>query len=352
MNIDYLIIGQGISGTWLSYYLQKEGKSFFVIDNNSGNSSSKVTAGVVNPVTGRRHVSVWMADELLPFVWNAYNELGNHLGIKAISQKKIVDFFPSAQMRMSFQQRADEGAGYVSMPEDENRFRQDFNYEMGFGEISPVYTAHPENILPAWRQLLVQKKLLIEEDFDLPALQVKKDGVQYGSITASKIIFCDGHHSACNPYFKQLPFAPNKGEALIAEIPGLPSDLIYKKTNVLVPLATPGLWWVGASYEWDYQTEGPTKEFRDRTEQSLKEWLKIPFKITGHLSGLRPATLERRPFVGFHPLQPTIGILNGMGAKGCSLAPYFAQQLVNHLIHQRPIAGEADVKRFSGILSR
>jgi L-2-hydroxyglutarate oxidase LhgO len=28
MNIDVLIIGQGISGTFLSYYLQNEGKSF------------------------------------------------------------------------------------------------------------------------------------------------------------------------------------------------------------------------------------------------------------------------------------------------------------------------------------
>ena len=351
MHIDYLIIGQGISGTWLSYYLQKEGKSFIVIDNNSGNSSSRITAGVINPVTGRRHVSVWMADELLPFVWNAYNEIGNHLGIKAISQKNIVDFFPSAQMRLSFQQRADEDASYVSMPEDENRFHQVFNYDLGFGEIKPVYTAHLENILRAWRQLLVQKKILIEEDFGLKSLQVKKDGIQYGSISADKIIFCDGHHCANNPYFKQLPFAPNKGEALIAEIPGLSSDMIYKKTNVLVPLITPGLWWVGASYEWDFDTTSPTKEFRDKTEQSLKEWLKIPYKITNHLSGLRPATLERRPFVGFHPQQPNIGILNGMGTKGCSLAPYFAKQLVDHLVRQQPLAGDADVKRFSGILS-
>lgn len=352
MQVDFLIIGQGISGTWLSYYIQKEGKSFIVIDNNAGNSSSKITAGVINPVTGRRHVSVWMADELLPFVWKVYNEIGNYLDIKAISQKKIIDFFPSAQMRLSFQQRVEEAAEYVSIPGDENCFHNLFNYELGFGEIKPAYTANVENILPAWRQWLVQNKLLIEEEFGLIDLQVKKDSVQYKNITAAKIIFCDGHHCANNPYFKQLPFAPNKGEALIAEIPDLPSDIIYKKTNVLVPLVTPGLWWVGASYEWNFDTTEPTKEFRDKTEMSLKEWLKIPFKITSHLSGLRPATLERRPFVGFHPQQPNIGILNGMGTKGCSLAPYFAKQLVDHSVHQYPISGEADVRRFSKILSR
>jgi len=62
--------------------------------------------------------------------------------------------------------------------------------------------------------------------------------------------------------------------------------------------------------------------------------------------------LERRPFVGFHPLYPSVGILNGMGTKGCSLAPYFSQQLVNHISSQLPIHPEADIKRFARVLSR
>ena len=66
MEVDYLLIGQGISGTWLSYYLRKEGKSFMVIDNDSPVASSRIAAGVINPVTGRRHVEVWMANEILP----------------------------------------------------------------------------------------------------------------------------------------------------------------------------------------------------------------------------------------------------------------------------------------------
>jgi hypothetical protein len=56
--------------------------------------------------------------------------------------------------------------------------------------------------------------------------------------------------------------------------------------------------------------------------------------------------------VGLHPVHTNIGILNGMGTKGCSLAPYFARQLVEHLLYQHSITGEADIKRFSRILSR
>ena len=352
MQIDYLIIGQGISGTWLSYYLQKEKKSFVVIDNNFKDSSSRIAAGIINPVTGRRHVPVWMAEEILPFVWHAYNEIGNKLGITAISLKNILDFFPSPQMRLSFLNRVEEDNTYVNNYPEQNHFMQLFNYEFGCGEIQPVYMAHLETLLPAWRKQLKSNNQLLEKEFEIKELKISTDKIQYGDFTASAIIFCDGNSSANNPYFKQLPFAPNKGEALLVEIPGLSNNFIYKKGMMLAPFATPGLWWIGSDYAWEFDTANPTKEFREKTEQLLKEWLKMPFKIIDHLAGVRPATLERRPFVGLHPLHPNIGILNGMGTKGCSLAPFFARQFVNNLLCNDPITPEADLKRFSKTLAR
>lgn len=352
MFVDYLIVGQGISGTWLSYYLQKENKSLLVIDNNSPNSSSKIAAGIINPVTGRRHVEVWMANEILPFALNAYKQIGNELAITAISQKNIIDFFPSPQMRVSFMQRIEEKAEYVYNITEENQFQNFFQYDFGCGEIKPVYTAHLETLLPAWRTHLYEERLLLEEEFDIAQLKVNKENIQYKHITASAIIFCDGNSGASNPYFNQLPFAPNKGEVLIAEIPDLPATNIYKKGMMLAPLATKGMWWVGSDYKWEFDNPNPTAEFREKTEQLLNNWLKVPFKIVSHVSGVRPATLERRPFVGFHPLHPNVGILNGMGTKGCSLAPFFARQLLQKMLHGVAILPEADINRFSRILSR
>ena len=121
---------------------------------------------------------------------------------------------------------------------------------------------------------------------------------------------------------------------------------------MIVPMAAKDMFWIGASYIWDFDNAEPTAEFREKTEQVLKDWLKIPFRIVEHRSGLRPATLERRPFVGFHPRQPAIGILNGMGTKGYSLAPFFARQLTDHICHGAPITPEADVSRFRKILAR
>jgi hypothetical protein len=51
-----------------------------------------------------------------------------------------------------------------------------------------------------------------------------------------------------------------------------------------------------------------------------------------------------------HPVHTCAGILNGMGTKGCSLGPLFAQQLTRHLLYNEPIMPDVDVRRFNRIL--
>jgi glycine/D-amino acid oxidase-like deaminating enzyme len=352
MNVDVLIIGQGICGTFLSWYLQKEEKTVLVIDNNDSNAPSRLAAGIINPVTGRRLVTVWMVDEVLPFAWKAYSEFGYELDITAISQKSIIDFFPNPFMRESFLQKIETGDPYVHAFPEQNQFNSFFNYELGCGEIRPVYMVNMEALLPAWRHQLKNSQSLLEETFDISLLKVNDEGIEYKDITAQKIIFCDGVASFENPFFKQLPFAPNKGEALVIRAHDIPPHHIYKKSMMLAPLQEPGMFWVGASYIWDFDNAAPTPEFREKTQQVLKEWLKVPFTIEEHRSGLRPATLERRPFTGFHPAHSVVGILNGMGTKGYSLAPFFARQLADNICYGKPIVPEADVARFKKTLMR
>src|SRR2546428_174121 len=102
MQTDVLIIGQGISGTMLSWFLHKAGKSFTVVDDNNSNAPSKVAAGVINPVTGRRFAYSWMIDVVMPFAAHTYQDIGDFLGKKIVAKKDIIDFFPSAQMRDAF----------------------------------------------------------------------------------------------------------------------------------------------------------------------------------------------------------------------------------------------------------
>ena len=51
-KIDVVIVGQGIAGTILAFYLLKKNKSFLIIDSIKPNqlSSSKIALGVYNPL--------------------------------------------------------------------------------------------------------------------------------------------------------------------------------------------------------------------------------------------------------------------------------------------------------------
>jgi glycine/D-amino acid oxidase-like deaminating enzyme len=349
-KVECIVVGQGVCGTFLTWYLKKAGMSFIVIDNNDPASSSRVAAGVINPVTGRRIVKTWMIDELMPFVQQAYGEISDCLGIDCLENTRIVNLFPTPQMRNAFAERAVEEQHFLELSADDHRYRPFLEYAFGSGEIRPAYLAKLHRLLPAWREELSRSSSLIEEEFELWRLAITDNHITYKDLQAERIIFCDGSSAFNNEFFRSLPFAPNKGEALVLRIKDLPTDAVFKKAITLVPLE-PEIFWAGASHEWEFSSAGPTEEFRTKTEKQLRNWLKIPFSIEDHVAAIRPATLERRPFVGLHPHFPRVGILNGMGTKGCSLAPYFANEFAQHLTKKTAILPQADVGRFTRILT-
>jgi glycine/D-amino acid oxidase-like deaminating enzyme len=351
MQTSTLIIGQGLCGTWLSYWLQQQGASFLVLDENRGNSSTKVASGIINPVTGRRMAKTWLADELLPFAEHAYAALGKELEATLITPCDILDFFSAPDRRLDFEKRAQQFESYLNWPTDEHAWLHFFNYSFGYGIVSPAWQADVQTMLQGWRARLLQTDSLLEEKYEPEALQILPDGIRYKNITAERMVFCDGTAAMEHHFFTSLPFAFNKGEALIISAPELPHEFIYKKTSTITPWKD-GLFWVGSNYDREYTDDQPSTAFRQQTEQWLKHFLKIPFTVEEHLAALRPTTLERRPFVGFHPNHHQLGIFNGMGTKGVSLAPFFGKQLAENIVQKQPIMAEVDVKRHARILAR
>ena len=59
-NFDYIIVGRGLAGTVLSLALIKENKKVLIIDEPSLSSSSKVAAGLYQPMTFKRTVETWV----------------------------------------------------------------------------------------------------------------------------------------------------------------------------------------------------------------------------------------------------------------------------------------------------
>lgn len=351
-DIDYIIVGQGVSGTFLSYYLYKAGKNILVIDEPKPFTATKIASGVINPVTGRRVVQTWLIEDIMPFARNAYNEIGKELNANLIRQCNVLSFHGNGQMQKAYDDRTIEGNKYLKEVEHINELKNYFNFYFGVGETNPCYLADMQTLQTKWREKLLTEDLLLEEKFDFSFLNSQSnEKISYKNITAQKIIFCDGVEGMKNNFFGLLPFTKNKGEVLIAEIPGLPRTNIYKQSLTIVPWKD-NLFWIGSQYEWNYADAQPSAAFRIKAEMQLQQWLRLPYKILSHWAAERPANIERRPFVGLHPQYSNIGILNGMGTKGCSLAPFFAHQFLQQLINRTPINPLADVARFTKTLAR
>ncbi len=349
--IDYIILGQGISGSWMGYYLLKAGKKILVIDNEKPFTASRIASGVINPVTGRRVVKTWMIDEIMNYAANAYTQFQEEHHANIIKETNILSFHATQQMKDAHDTKLPNQLDYLHIPENESQWEQYFHYRFGITEVSPSWLVDIPAFVQNVRETFIKNECYLNDNFHWNDCIVTNDYVEYKGIKASKIICCEGVSGEQNPYFHLLPYAKNKGEVLIMDIPDLPRNHIYKQNITITPWKN-DLFWVGSSYEWNFSDDQPTAAFRIKTELQLQQWLKLRYSVKEHWSALRPANLERRPFAGIHPHHPAVAILNGMGTKGCSLSPYFASQLTQHLINGSPITPEADVNRFTKVLAR
>ncbi len=278
-QVDYLIVGQGLCGTFLSWYLEQYNKSYIVIDEDKPFTASKVSSGIINPITGRRFVKTWMIDELLPFANKAYTEISETLnkfaschpersrGINCIEQKNVIHFFSNKESQNIFYNRLQEDPQYLrsshTSPLEE---LVEANY--GYGEINPCYLVNTRSILNNYRKKLIDENRLLNEQFNIDALQIHSNSITYKDITAEKIIFCDGASGAKNPFFKNLPYALNKGQFLLIKAEGLPNNYILKKSTLTIVPWEKDIYWIGTSYEWNFDNTEPTKIF-SRSLKSL-----------------------------------------------------------------------------------
>jgi glycine/D-amino acid oxidase-like deaminating enzyme len=141
-----------------------------------------------------------------------------------------------------------------------------------------------------------------------------------------------------------LPFRPVKGEILMID-PEIQIDFIYNRKIFILPYKK-GLYKVGSTYTWDYMDVLPTEEAKNFLEEKLNQIFRVKYNVVAHFAGIRPATKDRRPFIGMHPDYPFVGIFNGLGSKGVSLGPYFAQQFVGYLLKDKELDKEVNINRY------
>lgn len=345
---DYIIIGQGITGTMLSWQLHEAGQRVLVYDEGRPHSASGTAAGIINPVSGRKFELAWLYETIYPVAARCYHAMEQALGITCFFPRDIWNVWPSAQMRDAFDRALTTiPAAYMEAVEA-SRYEGRLNQPFGAGIVKGA-NVQLSALLPAWRSALRSRGQLREERFSAQELQPDAEGVRYRDVRARGAIFCEGAESPANPYFSGLRFLPNKGEVLLVDIPGLATTDIIKKSITLVPWDG-DTYWAGATFSWDYTDDRPTEAARTSLTGNLSQLLSLPFTIRRHMAAVRPSGMDRRPFVGMHPRYPQIGIFNGMGSKGCSLAPWAAGQFCRHLLEGAPLQQEIDIKRYFNAL--
>lgn len=342
---EVLIVGQGIAGTLFSYLCYKNGISFDVVDNNHASSSSIISAGVINPVTGRRYAKSWEYENLKTYFLPFYREMGELLNIEVIREMEAVVILHSAEAINFWDTRKHdpEYDEYLSDDPEIGIFK-DFIKENETGKILGCYQVAIEELLTKWRDFLVEKGNYIESSLDINAVSGEKP-FRLHNRTYDKVVLSVGAEATRNGLWNEVEFDLLKGEVLIDESRDFSSNMMLKRKLFFVPLPS-GKLWIGATYDRDYIVEGTTDEAKEEMLKTVEEFLNYEPVISRHHAALRPTIRDRRSVVGQHPQRSGVYILNGLGAKGMSLGPYCATMLYEHIFNGSPIPKEMDLMRF------
>lgn len=309
---DFTIVGAGLAGTTLAWALVRRGRAVRLIDREPPTTASRVAAGLLTPITGKKPAVSWRWHQLRPVAERFYREVEGITGRRFFDTRPVVRTFTSQAEREAF--RNPEFVGLVLKAD--------------------------EVVMPSAAQLDTVSYL------DASREHFRKLGMyepaEWDTRVVGVTVLCQGYTPG-DPF--ALPFRPAKGEVLKVRGPGTPDDRVYNRRGMwLAPVGATGTFRFGATYSWDRLDADPTPEGRDELERKIRELIREPFEVVGHVAGVRPIVTGQKPVIGRHPSIPCLAVFNGLSSKGSLTAPFFADMLAAHLCDGSPIDPEVDVR--------
>ncbi len=344
MNVDFLIIGQGLAGSTLAVELLKRGHSVLVVDRQDGTGSTRIAAGLITPLTGKGMNPAWRQQHYLPKAVTFYHALEKESGRKLYHSTPVVRVFASEKERDKWRGKKDElGHWAHELPEIEGPFQHEFGgVEMPDGAwldtLAFLHVVKDKLIdASAWREAA-----FAEEDVSFIGGKV-----HWQDVVAEKVILCQGAYGLkgvddYQGWFSHINHRSAKGEILNVWIDELDEARRYHCNGWLAPREG-GMWKAGANYDWKHMNAIPTEEGKLEVIEKLNTWVNlsggkdVPMEVIGHEAGIRPIVRNSMPVVGFHPEMAEVGFFNGLGSKGSLMAPAVAEHFAAHL------SGECDL---------
>ena len=348
MKVDYIIVGLGLAGLAFAEELLKANKTFIVFEDAS-QTSSLVAGGVYNPVILRRFTPVWQAAEQLAIAMPFYKRLEEKLQEKFDQKIEIKRAFKSVEEQNNWFAASDKTRLKEFLNSDLEYKKVDGVIgDFGFGIVNETGRIDTLKLVNAYRNYLETNNAIQFEKFDHALLEITENKISYKSITSSKIVFCEGFGLKENPFFNYLPLDEVKGELITIHAPELNIDFLLKSALFLIPLGE-NKYKVGATFNHKDKTSVPSVSGREELVLKLKKVIDVPYTILDQTAGIRPATADRRPFVGVHPTHKNLAILNGLGTRGVMIAPKLASNLYDFIENNIALDEAADIKRFQNV---
>lgn len=332
--------------------LIKRGKRIMVFDMPGNNRASAVAAGLFNPITGKRIVKTWKADEIFDYLHIYYRELEEDLNLKFLHSAPLYTPFLSIEEQNEWMGKSADASfeKYIIDVKHTSTYGEEVKDNLGGILLSQCGYIKTNIMLEGVRNLLIQKESYMEEAWEEANIILSTDGVNYKNISSQKVIYCTGIEMLNSRFFDTLPLKALKGEVITIKT-SVKLNRIYNR-GVYIVESGDIEYKVGATYDLKNLKAGITIEGRDELEQRSKDLLNVPFEITHQDWGIRPSTIDRRPIIGEHPTLKNILVFNGLGTKGVSLAPYFSRQLADYLMGKGNLDKEANINRVKSLYSK
>ena len=351
IELDYIIIGQGLAGSAVAIQAIKRGKKILVIDKSAENSSSRIAAGLFNPITGKKMTRTWLADSLFPYLINFYQSFEQQTNLHFFNPMTLYRPFLSVEEQNEWMARSadplfseyiEKVSNNSSIPHVNDPFGGLFLQKCGYLDTCAY--------ISATRKWIEETNLLLDTNFNQDDLIISEEGIEYNGYHAKKLVFCQGYGNSKNKWFDWVPIRPLKGETLKVKTDFSPLQIINR--GVYVVPSSEGELRVGSTYNFQDVEPNVTEKSRQELEGKLKELISFRYEIIGQDWGMRPTTPDRRPILGAHPEHPALVIFNGLGTKGVSLAPYFSDVLFQWMEKETDLNKDIDVNRYKLLYSK
>ena len=348
-TFDYLIVGQGLAGSIVAWLLIQAGQRVLIADGQPQLAASRTAAGIINPVTGRRWVKTPYVDICLPAAHRLYDTFEQQFDRPFFHRRGFLRLLRSDADRAALQKRradvdyADYLGDYLASGSSEYALDDPWGCVEQWG-CGYLETEVLLDLLRCWFQ---GRGCLVDAPFGCEDLDLEQTPLCWLGRRIHRIVFCEGAKAVNNPWFGWLPFQLSKGDILTLETDSpLPRHIINRE-QWLLPTGD-GIFKFGASYQWAPLDSRPDAKAAWQLLDRLGTFFKsaLSAEVIRHQSGIRPGTRDKQPFIGVHPRYERLLMFNGFGSKGVLLIPWYAQRLVDFLLHNVPLPPHADIRRF------